>query len=96
LISVDGNEAEGEIYALACHVLPDEEGGWYEDFLLVRYIDRYRKGIDGRWRFSKRVVSYDYHGKRPLTFPIPGEVGPGEDVSYAALSSRLFAPGTRA
>ena len=94
LISVDGDEAEGEVYAICFHVIPDGQGGWAEDFLTCRYIDRYRKE-DGRWRFAKRVLSYDMHYKRPIT-PTVEPVHPLEDRSYATLTSRLFARGTRA
>src|SRR3954464_4261384 len=41
LVSVDGDEGEGEIYALAWHVIPDGAGGQLEDFMAVRYIDKY-------------------------------------------------------
>src|ERR1700722_4491047 len=57
LISVDPQrrEGEGEVYALAWHIYPDRQGGLVEDFMCVRYIDRYRK-VDDRWRFAQRVV----------------------------------------
>ncbi len=96
LISVDleRGEGEGEVYALAWHVYPGRQGGLVEDFMCVRYIDRYRKD-SGRWRFAKRVVRYDIHTTRP--YESAGE-GPhvGADPSYSQLSSRLFAKGPRA
>lgn len=94
LISVDGDYADGEIYALAYHVLPDGNDGWIEDFLIVRYIDNYRRGEDGRWRFSKRVVTYDMRNKQPYTGP-EGLEPPAVDPSYEVLGSRLFARGPR-
>ena len=61
LIDVDGDEGSGEIYALAYHLIPGKEPGeQQEDLMLVRYIDNYRRCDDGRWRFSKRVVTYDF------------------------------------
>lgn len=94
LISVDGDEGEGEIYALAYHVFPDGKGGRTEDFMCVRYVDRYRKE-DGRWRFAQRVVSYDLRSQRP--FPAEGRTAAHpEDPSFALLKSRLFARGERA
>lgn len=95
LISVDGDDGEGEAYALAYHAIPDGKGGWMEDFMAVRYIDRYRRGQDGRWRFAKRVVTYDLKVRRALE-NIPAEAEITADPSYAELVSRLFARGERA
>jgi hypothetical protein len=94
LISVDGDQGEGEVYTLAYHVIPDRNGGWLEDFMCVRYIDRYRKD-DGRWRFAQRVVTYDYRSKRPIESP-DAATTLGNDPSFAMLKSRLFARGPRA
>lgn len=96
LISVNGNEADGEIYALAYHIIPDRAGGWLEDFMCVRYIDKYRKEEDGRWRFAKRVVTYDMRSKRPVTAPVNAVSDAAADSSYAELTGRLFARGARA
>jgi hypothetical protein len=96
LISVDPQrgEGEGEVYALAWHVYPDRQGGLVEDFMCVRYIDRYRKDND-RWRFAKRVVRYDLHTTRPHA-PSGDVPHAGTDPSYSVLLSRLFAKGPRA
>ena len=69
MISIVGDEANGEVYALAFHVLPDQEHArkQIEDFMAVRYIDNYRRCDDGKWRFSKRVVTYDMQLQRPFT-----------------------------
>ena len=94
LISVDGDTGEGEVYALAYHVFPDGKGGFTEDFMCVRYVDRYRRE-DGRWRFAQRVVSYDLRSQRP--FPAEGSTAAHpEDPSFTVLKSRLFARGERA
>lgn len=95
LIAVDGDEGEGEVYALAYHAIPDGKGGWMEDFMAVRYIDRYRREHDGRWRFAKRVVTYDLKVRRALD-TVPAAVEITADASYAELISRLFARGERA
>lgn len=96
LVAVDGDQAEGEIYAIAAHVIPDRQGGWLEDIRWVRYIDRYRKATDGRWRFAKRVVTYDHQSLRPVN-ATPSDAGDGSsDASYATLAARLFARGKRA
>jgi hypothetical protein len=101
LISVDGDSGEGEIYAYAYHVIADGVGGWLEDIMFVRYIDHYRKE-EGRWRFAKRVVTYDCSIRRPVTLqerhhfavPIDAETF-SHDASYDTLTTRLFARGPR-
>lgn len=93
LISVNGDEAEGEVYAVALHVIPDRKGGWLEDFMCCRYIDRYRKE-NGRWLFAKRVVTYDQRFQRPTN--APSAHGEAADPSYTTLTTRLFARGPRA
>lgn len=95
LISVNGGEAEGEVYALAYHLIPDGKGGTVEDFAGVRYIDRYRKE-DGRWLFAQRVVEFDFRSKRPVATPEGATPVPADDASYTTLASRLFARGERA
>lgn len=95
LISVNGNEGNGEVYAIAYHIIPDGKGGWLEDLMSVRYIDNYLKEADGRWRFAKRVVTYDMRNRRPIAAPDTNKI-PSTDPSYAELKSRLFARGERA
>jgi SnoaL-like domain len=94
LISVDGDQGEGEVYALAYHLIPDGKGGFVEDFAAVRYIDRYRKE-NGRWLFASRVVSFDFRSARPFPTPEGAAPPPAEDPSYTTLSSRLFIRGPR-
>ena len=94
LISVDGDQGDGEVYAVAWHLIPDRAGGLVHDVRLVRYIDRYRRCDDGRWRFAKRVVTYDAGLTLPADDhgPMPDPAG---DPSYAELLARLFARGPR-
>ncbi|HMK85836.1 MAG TPA: nuclear transport factor 2 family protein [Steroidobacteraceae bacterium] len=94
LISVDGDRGEGEVYAIAYHVIPDGKGGWVEDLMCVRYLDRYRREED-RWRFAQRVVTYDMRSQRPLAAP-PAAAPPADDPSFTVLRRRLFARGPRA
>jgi len=94
LISVDGNEGEGEVYAIAYHVIPDRQGGWLEDVMCVRYMDRYRKEQDGRWRFAKRVVVFDHRSQRPIAVS-DTETSRAMDASLSALQHCLFARGER-
>ena len=95
LISVNGDEGEGEVYAIAYHYLPDGKDGWIEDLMCVRYVDRYRKE-DGRWRFATRVVEFDFRTTRPAPAPEKPAKPPTEDASATVLKSRLFARGGRA
>jgi hypothetical protein len=92
LISVDGDQGEGEAYAICYHVFADDKGNWVEDLLCARYIDRYRRE-DGRWRFAKRVVRYDYNTRRPAQVPDRAIPDAAADASYGTLASRLFARG---
>lgn len=97
MISVEGDEGNGEVYALAYHYIPDQKipGKWAEDFMAVRYIDNYRRCGDGKWRFAKRVVTYDLHTVRP--FEGDGLLGTSSvDPSYAVCKQRLFQRGRRA
>ena len=95
LIAVDGDVASGEVYALAYHLIPARDGSREEDFMAVRYIDNYRRCADGKWRFAKRVVTYDFKLRRP--FDGGGLLGLGEqDPSYAVCPQRLFQRGARA
>lgn len=92
LISVDGDEGEGEVYALAFHLIPDGKGGMIEDFKAVRYVDRYRKD-NRRWLFASRVVAFDLESVRQaLTAGEPASP-PEADPSYTSLRSRLFVRG---
>lgn len=96
LISVEGDVGNGEAYALAYHVFPDPKGGGgqVEDFMAVRYLDNYRRCADGKWRFSRRVVTYDIHMRRP--FDGGGTMGQGaSDPSYEVCMQRLFQRGAR-
>ncbi|GIX29672.1 MAG: hypothetical protein KatS3mg124_0144 [Porticoccaceae bacterium] len=96
LISVAGDEGEGEVYALAWHGIPDGRGGLVEDFMCVRYVDRYRRCADGRWRFAKRVVTYDWRIRRPVEANAAAGLPAREaEPSYALLRHPLFARGAR-
>jgi hypothetical protein len=97
LICVNGDEGEGEIYAIAYHIYPDPEpnGGMLEDLACVRYIDRYRRE-QGNWRFAARVVSFDMRSIRSVPKQQGGAPSPLDDPSVTVLKSRLFARGARA
>jgi ketosteroid isomerase-like protein len=96
MISVDGDEGNGEVYALAIHIIPDRTtpGAMIEDFMCVRYIDNYRREADGKWRFSKRVVTYDVQIQRPFDGKFRNMLE-GIDPSYAVCTQPLFQRGPR-
>ena len=96
MISVDGDEAEGEVYALAFHAIPDAQGGMLEDLKLVRYIDKYRRCEDGRWRFAKRTVTYDYQTRKPIDETSVALLpAVDQDPSVLELGHALFQRGAR-
>lgn len=91
LISVEGERAEGEVYAIAWHLIPDDAGGLKHDIQSVRYIDSYIFE-DGDWKFARRDVSFDMKIAFPAdnAGPMPDAV---DDLSYRELSFALFARG---
>jgi len=93
LISVDGDTAQGEVYVLAVHCFASDPANKVEDWHVVRYLDNYRRCPDGKWRFAKRLVTYDMIIARP--FEGEGLLGAGKDPSYGELGHRLFAAGAR-
>jgi hypothetical protein len=95
LIAVDGETAEGEVYALAYHIFPDGKGGAVQDVAGVRYVDRYANE-NGRWLFSSRVVTFDFREIKAVATPVGPAPAPTDDSSYASLVNRLFARGPRA
>lgn len=97
IITVDGDEAEGEVYILAYHRFPTDEG------LIVlitggRYLDRYSRR-DGVWKIAHRLCVADWSHRSlavvtPQTDFVEGNLAEGtmgaDDPSYAflRLSSR--------
>lgn len=94
LIAINGSEAEGEVYALGFHQMPDANGGLIEDFVGVRYLDRYRIE-DGRWRFASRDVQFDLASQLPLPALLSPMASSEADKSYSVLGSRIFRRGGR-
>jgi ketosteroid isomerase-like protein len=96
LIAVEGDEGCGEVYAFAVHLIPDRQnpGTLIEDFMCVRYIDNYRREGDGRWRFAKRIVTYDVQIQRPFDGKFR-DMLQGTDPSYEVCAHPAFQPGAR-
>ena len=90
LFAVDGDKANGEIYALAYHRThpPDAQ----EIVIGGRYLDRYERR-DGKWKFIHRSLALDWANVRPVDpaayqqFAAGATLGkPGaEDPSYKEL-----------
>ena len=91
LISVEGDTGEGEVYAIAWHLIPDGAGGLKHDIQSVRYLDRYVRE-DGKWRFARRTLTFDMKIVRPAD-DHGAKPDPAADPSYAELMSALFARG---
>lgn len=102
-IALDGDHAEGELYLTAFNRLRGEDGALQEFVQGLRYLDRYRKGIDGRWRFAHRTVVVDWARLSPALWDLDHPLLTGKrvgrpddaDPSYRALSSVAFARGAR-
>ena len=94
-VDVDAGTGCGEVYAIAYHLIPDGQGGQLEDLMAVRYIDNYRHCDDGKWRFAKRVVTYDMKIRRPLAGPTVDMPDAPADPSYGELGMALFSRGAR-
>jgi hypothetical protein len=63
VVTISGDQAAGETYCTAEHLLPDM------DALLVwavRYQDRWRRSGDG-WLFTHRTLIVDWQETRPVT-----------------------------
>lgn len=94
LVSVSGDHAEGEVYAIAIHVIPDGKGGLVEDVIHVRYVDRYGREAGGVWRFTKRVVTYDYRTRREIAEEtLAGLPDVTSEPSYNMLTHAVFQRG---
>jgi ketosteroid isomerase-like protein len=97
LFAVDGDVGEGEVYKITYHrtkSAPQDEvisGG--------RYLDKYRRCADGKWRFTHRRLVQNWTWKRPASAAgfIPSPPGTPDartdasDLLYTHLS--MFAKG---
>ena len=61
-----GDEASGETYCVASHLL-ERDGQPRKYDCGIRYQDRYRRGADGTWRFSRRELIVDWEQELPLS-----------------------------
>jgi hypothetical protein len=63
-ITLDGDQAKGETYTLAHHLLETDEGRTLL-VLFSRYQDSFIKR-DGNWRFAERKLLIDWTDSRPF------------------------------
>jgi ketosteroid isomerase-like protein len=59
IFAIDGDEASGETYCTASHLL-EHDGGTTKIDWGIRYQDRCRRGPDGSWRFARRELIVDW------------------------------------
>ena len=62
----DGDEASGETYCVANHLL-ERDGQPRKLDWGIRYQDRCRRGNDGSWRFARRELIVDWEQESPLS-----------------------------
>jgi len=90
LVHVDGDTAQGEVYALGYHIFAGPEGTSTESFVGVRYLDRYRREA-GQWRIELREVLFDLDRTRPIEHRGATHGQPDQDPSYQLLDAAMFA-----
>lgn len=91
LFRVDGDRAEGEIYAVAYH----RTGGTPSREITIggRYLDRYQRR-DGAWKFYRRSLALDWcnlseadpEAYREMSLGAPPGSIDAQDPSYSVLS----------
>ena len=65
-LDIAGDEATGETYCVANHLL-EREGQPRKLDWGIRYQDRYRRGADGAWRLARRELIVDWEQESPLS-----------------------------
>jgi len=65
-LEIAGDEAGGETYCVASH-LYERDGEARKLDWGIRYQDRYQRGSDGTWRFSRRELIVDWEQELPLS-----------------------------
>jgi hypothetical protein len=62
-VALDGDQARGETYCLAHHLL-EKDGRWIDYVMSIRYADHCVREA-GRWKFAERVLAVDWTEERP-------------------------------
>ncbi len=65
-LELAGDEASGETYCVANHLL-EREGAPRKRDWGIRYQDRYRRCTDGAWRFTRRELIVDWEQELALS-----------------------------
>ena len=65
-LDIAGDEAAGETYCVAKHLL-ERDGRPVKLDWGIRYQDRYRRGADGAWRLARRELIVDWEQELPLS-----------------------------
>jgi hypothetical protein len=67
-LTLHGDEAEGEVYALSHHLRREKDDSLVDYVMVMRYRDRYVRQ-DGAWRFAHRHILLDWTETRPASPP---------------------------
>lgn len=60
LIEIDGDQATSETYAI-CHHVTEEDGRDVADLVMgIRYLDRFERRGDGKWRIARRELRWEW------------------------------------
>ena len=65
-LEIAGDEAVGETYCVANHLL-ERDGRSFKLDWGIRYQDRCLRGTDGVWRFARRELIVDWEQELPLS-----------------------------
>jgi len=68
---VDGDRASGEVYCVAHHYAPSDEGA-RNHVMYIRYEDAYRRDHGGPWKIERRDVRTDWTETRQI-LDVPGQ-----------------------
>jgi len=69
-LRLDGDRAEGEVYALSHHLRKEPDDSMVDYVMVMRYRDAYVRQPDG-WRFRRREILVDWTETRPASRPPP-------------------------
>ena len=65
LIDLEGDTARVESYFTSFHQSRDEQGGLWDETVRGRYLDRFQRRADRRWKIARRVVVWDWSRVEP-------------------------------